>query len=101
MLNWIRNLFGMSDPAPQSPPRHSPAQRPQPRPGADQSRDDSALAPDTSGHHRHRHVREDTGTHETLKIVDDEIEVEEDDGGFDPYNTGRYDRTRNWDKRLR
>jgi hypothetical protein len=42
-------------------------------------------------------VREDTGTHETLKIIDESLVVEEDEGGMDPYNTGRFDRSKSWD----
>lgn len=50
---------------------------------------------------RNKYVREDTGTHETLTILDDSL-LEEDDGdGIDPYNTGEFDRSRNWDKRFR
>ena len=45
-------------------------------------------------------VREDTGTHETLKILDDSTDASHDEGGFDPYNTGGFDRSRNWDKRF-
>ena len=46
---------------------------------------------------RHRYVREDTGTHETLKILDDSIFESEEPGGIDPYNTGRFDRSKSWD----
>jgi hypothetical protein len=47
---------------------------------------------------RNRFIREDTGTHETLKIVDDSIlESEEKEAEFDPYNTGRFDRGKSWD----
>lgn len=45
---------------------------------------------------RNKYVREDTGTHETLKIIDDTL-TEEDEGGIDPYNTGRFDRSKSWD----
>lgn len=48
---------------------------------------------------RNRFVREDTGTHETLKILDDSMIDTEEEEGFDPYNTGQFDRSRNWDKR--
>lgn len=50
---------------------------------------------------RSRFVREDTGTHETLKILDDSVldAVEED--GIDPYNSGQFDRARNWDRQFR
>jgi hypothetical protein len=45
---------------------------------------------------RNKYVREDTGTHEKLKIIDDTLVEEEDDGGIDPYNTGRFDRSKSW-----
>ena len=41
---------------------------------------------------RNRYAVEETGTHEMLAIVDDETE-----SGIDPYNTGEFDRSRNWD----
>lgn len=46
---------------------------------------------------RNKYVREDTGTHETLKIIDDSVVEKEDDSGMDPYNTGRFDRSKSWD----
>ncbi len=46
---------------------------------------------------RNRYVREDSGTHETLKIIDDSILESDDEFGLDPYNTGRFDRSRSWD----
>jgi len=48
---------------------------------------------------RNKYLREDTGTHETLKILDDSIIDTQEEEGMDPYNTGRFDRSRNWDKR--
>lgn len=45
---------------------------------------------------RNKYVREDTGTHETLKIIDDSILENEEEFGIDPYNTGRFDRSRSW-----
>ena len=48
---------------------------------------------------RSKYVREDTGTHETLKILDDSVFDNDDEAGMDPYNTGQFDRSRNWDKR--
>jgi hypothetical protein len=50
---------------------------------------------------RNKYVREDTGTHETLKILDDSLLDTEEEAGFDPYNTGQFDRSRNWDKRTK
>jgi hypothetical protein len=49
---------------------------------------------------RNKYVREDTGTHETLKILDDSMVDSGEEPGFDPYNTGGFDRSRNWDKRF-
>ena len=50
---------------------------------------------------RNKYIREDTGTHETLKIIDDSIIDTEEEEGIDPYNTGQFDRSKNWDKRLK
>lgn len=50
---------------------------------------------------RNKYVREDTGTHETLKIIDDSMIETEEEEGIDPYNTGQFDRSRHWDKRLK
>lgn len=49
---------------------------------------------------RNKYVREDTGTHETLKILDDSMIDSGEEAGIDPYNTGGFDRSRNWDKRF-
>ena len=48
-----------------------------------------------------KYVREDTGTHETLTILDEGAIETEEVSGIDPYNTGRFDRSKNWDKRFR
>lgn len=48
---------------------------------------------------RNKYVREETGTHESLKIVDESIISIDEEDGFDPYNTGRFDRSRNWNSR--
>lgn len=45
---------------------------------------------------RNKYVREDTGTHETLKIVDDSLLDSNEEVGLDPYNTGRFDRAKSW-----
>ena len=47
---------------------------------------------------RSKYLREDTGTHEVLKIIDENLAEEPDDVGFDPYNTGQFDRSRNWSR---
>lgn len=50
---------------------------------------------------RNKYVREDTGTHDTLKILDDSVLETDEETGIDPYNTGQFDRAKNWDKRFR
>ena len=50
---------------------------------------------------RNKYIREDTGTHETLSILDESVENRTDEEGIDPYNTGQFDRSRTWDKRFR
>lgn len=49
---------------------------------------------------RNKFVREDTGTHETLKILDDSMIDSGEEPGLDPYNTGGFDRSKNWDRRF-
>lgn len=48
---------------------------------------------------RNKYVREDTGTHEKLKIINDSLVNSDEEDAFDPYNTGRYDRSKNWNSR--
>ena len=48
---------------------------------------------------RNKFLREDTGTHETLKILDDSIIDTQEEEGMDPYNSGEFDRSKNWEKR--
>jgi hypothetical protein len=50
---------------------------------------------------RNRFIREDTGTHDTLKILDDSLLESSDEDGIDPYNTGRFDRSKSWNSRIR
>ena len=50
---------------------------------------------------RNKYVREETGTYETLKILDDSMVDSGEETGIDPYNTGDFDRSKNWDKRFR
>lgn len=46
-------------------------------------------------------VREDTGTHDTLKILDQSALEADEASGIDPYNTGRFDRAKSWETRFR
>lgn len=50
---------------------------------------------------RNPYVREDTGTHETLKILDESLIDSGEETGIDPYNTGKFDRSKKWDQRFR
>jgi hypothetical protein len=50
---------------------------------------------------RNKYVREDTGTHETLRILDDSLVDSGEETGIDPYNTGGFDRSKNWSNRFR
>lgn len=50
---------------------------------------------------RKKFIREDTGTHETLTILDDSLPDSGDEEGIDPYNTGGFDRSKNWNNRFR
>lgn len=48
---------------------------------------------------RNKFIREETGTHETLTILDDSLVDSGEERGIDPYNTGSFDRSKNWDRR--
>ncbi len=50
---------------------------------------------------KNRYIRDDTGTHETLKILDESLLEAAEEGGMDPYNTGAFDRSKNWASRTR
>lgn len=50
---------------------------------------------------RNQYIREETGTYETLKIVNDSLNDEDDGFSDDPYNTGGFDRSKNWGNRFR
>ena len=48
---------------------------------------------------RNKYVREDSGTHETLKIIDHTLFEDEEEIGTNPYDTGRFDRSQSWNLR--
>ncbi len=50
---------------------------------------------------RSRYVREDTGTHETLKIIDESVLASSRENGSNPYDNGHFDRPTTWGKRIR
>lgn len=50
---------------------------------------------------RPKYVREESGSHETLRILDAELADGGEEAGFDPYNTGKFDRSANWSRLTR
>ena len=60
-----------------------------------------SLGPGKNVYVRNPYVREELGTHESLKIVDESLVDGEEPDGIDPYNTGRFDKSRKWDQRFR
>lgn len=46
------------------------------------------------------HQQEHTGVHEELHLVGDSADESANVDGIDPYNTGKFDRSKNWDKRF-
>ncbi len=110
LFNWLKSRF--SDETPEAPQPHvrtsMRAQRAiesAPQGESDEFEDMSgeieSLGPGKNVLIRNKYVREDTGTHETLKILDDSLVDSGEETGIDPYNTGGFDRSRNWDTRFR
>ncbi len=117
LKNWFEKRFSAEKPAAPARPldrtgAHT-SPRPQPRPkkvprqqpefvDADEELADTieSNGPGKNVLIRNKYVREETGTHETLKILDDSLVDSGEETGIDPYNTGGFDRSRNWDKRF-
>lgn len=113
LRNWIRRFLESEEEPDTSALRKTgthkaphPAQKvPRPNPefvdaDEDLSGEIDSLGPGKNVLIRNKYVREDTGTHETLKILDDSLVDSGEETGIDPYNTGGFDRSRNWDKRF-
>ncbi|MEM8817647.1 MAG: hypothetical protein AAGE85_17640 [Pseudomonadota bacterium] len=99
LLNWL----GLrADPKPQDKLRETGVHqairrsRQAPKPAASAAKPAASPPPV-----RQKFVREDTGTHETLTILDDSLVDTGEKTGIDPYNTGEFDRSKNWEKHLR
>ena len=98
LKNWLRRHEDDDDlPSPLELPDIKPPVTPKPRPKKESA---SAERP-ADVVSRPKLVREDTGTHETLTILDDSLTGKEEEDGLDPYNTGAFDRSKNWDNRFR
>ena len=48
---------------------------------------------------RNKYVREDSGTHDNLKIINESLIDSGEEEEFDPYNTGRFDKSKHWNAR--
>lgn len=115
IVDWLKTRLGLEEPEPEEPlwqsgvhVRPRPARRrtfekvskPKVEPVDFSSDVGGRIADGGPGKNvliRNKYVREDTGTHETLKIVDDSLLESDDEEGDDPYNTGRFDRSKSWE----
>ena len=114
LRNWITEFLGreedtltpgLNETGAHVSPDPTPKKVPRPNPefveaDEDLSGEIDSLGPGKNVLIRNKFVREDTGTHETLKILDDSLVDSGEETGIDPYNTGGFDRSRNWDKRF-
>lgn len=113
--NWFSERFSKTDSAPKDSLRRTgvhPAVRPkkaapqtrQVDPNEFESTGPTMIEDAGPGKNvliRNKYIREDTGTHETLKILDDSLIDSGEETGIDPYNTGGFDRSKNWNNRFR
>ena len=107
-LNWVKSRIVPEEPEEDTSLRVSGVRvRPKPAKKVTRTSEKVDFAPDVGGQIddggpgknvliRNKYVREDTGTHETLKILDDSLFDSEEETGADPYNTGRFDRAKSW-----
>jgi hypothetical protein len=123
MLEFLKKLLGKERREPVAEPKSvlrrtgaiAPAKKPAPasrvQPGRARPRvpapaprpagDIDSIGPGKNVLTSKKYHREDSGTHETLKIIDHALLDTGEEKGIDPYNTGSFDRSRNWDKRFR
>ena len=115
LKNWLNDRFSAEEPIPSdrlkktgahAAVRPKKAKAPRAAEQFDASSESFAGKIEDSGPNknvliRNKFVREDTGTHETLKILDDSLVDFGEETGIDPYNTGGFDRSKNWNKRFR
>ena len=98
LKNWLNDRFPNNDAASadrlKTTGTHSAA-----RPNKAAAKKENDLALNEKTRKRNRLIREDTGTHETLTIIDESLEEPDEDASFDPYNTGGFDRSNNWKSR--
>jgi hypothetical protein len=109
LITWFKERFLDEDDEPTAPLRQAgPRVRPKPvrppQPAAEPVDISTTMegkivdgGPGKNVLVRNKYLREETGTHETLKIIDDSAIESNDEDGIDPYNTGRFDRSKSWD----
>lgn len=108
-ISWLKNRFEIDDEEPRAAPRRPvvratkrPA-RPNPvtpEPVEFSSEFDGKIEDGGPGKNvliRNKYLRDDAGNHDSLSIVDDGNSQAGDEDGIDPYNTGRFDRSKSWD----
>jgi hypothetical protein len=115
LKNWLNDRFSAEEPIPShrlkktganTAVRPKKAKAPRPAPQCDASSESFAGKIEDGGPNknvliRNKYIREDTGTHETLKILDDSLVDSGEETGIDPYNTGGFDRSKNWNNRFK
>lgn len=116
LKNWLKDRFYVQDLSPPQNLRKTGSYGPVPRAAKKQVKRPSpefvdvdaslhsevdSLGPGKNVLIRNPYVREETGTHETLKILDDSMVDSGEEHGIDPYNTGDFDRSKKWDQRFR
>jgi hypothetical protein len=115
LKDWLKAQFSAEEPTPPDDFRRTGAHvSPRPKPPATPGPTKTSIeaeeplsgkiedaGPGKSVLIRNKYVREDTGTHETLKILDDSLVDSGEETGIDPYNTGGFDRSKNWNNRFR
>jgi hypothetical protein len=116
ITNWLNERFFAKKPDPQDMQKTNYLRTLRPRPNTENPPEAEpdlveidpevqgsieTLGPGKNVLIRNRLVREETGTHETLKILDDSMIETGEEPGIDPYNTGGFDRSKKWDQRFR
>ena len=120
MFGFLKRWFGgerdddLAPMRPAAPPKRKPVKQAKPPPASQNPGQPEVVPADPNDEEhietvgpgknvliRNKYVREETGTYETLKIVDDSLVDSGEETGIDPYNTGDFDRSKNWDKRFR
>ena len=115
LKNWLNDKFSAGESASANRMQETgthvaaqPIENTEPKPArsanadnaSDSSRDEDR-ASNENAIVRNEYIREDTGTHEKLTIIDNSLPDPDEDAGIDPYNTGGFDRSKNWNSRSR